>query len=60
MFQKRAQLINSRRDVRLVEVAVKKGADVFLRDKKGKRVLEGEKSPDERIKAFLRQCKSTK
>ena len=39
-----------------MEQAVKKGADVFLRDKRGKRVLEGEKHADEKIKAFLRQC----
>jgi hypothetical protein len=32
---------------------------VFLRDKKGKRVLEGERHPDEKIKAFLRQCESS-
>ena len=31
---------------------------MFLRDKKGKRVLEGEKHPHEKIKAFLRQCES--
>jgi hypothetical protein len=37
-------------------LAVKRGADVFARDKKGRRVLEGEKGADERIKAFLRQC----
>lgn len=30
---------------------------MFLRDKRGKRVLEGEKGPDERVKSFLRQCK---
>jgi ankyrin repeat protein len=45
-----------RRDIKLVELAVKRGADVFARDKKGRRVLEGEKGADERIKAFLRQC----
>lgn len=48
-----------RRDLRLVEVAMKRGADVFVRDKRGKRVLEGEKGADERIKVFLRQCKPT-
>ena len=45
-----------RRDLRLVELAVRQGADVFVRDKRGKRVLEGDKGGDERIKAFLRQC----
>ncbi|EIW72252.1 hypothetical protein TREMEDRAFT_70659 [Tremella mesenterica DSM 1558] len=44
-----------RRDLRLVELCVKRGADVFVRDKRGRRVLEGEKGADERIKAFLRQ-----
>ncbi|KAK4689354.1 oxysterol-binding protein 1, partial [Tremellales sp. Uapishka_1] len=44
-----------RRDLRLVELSVKRGADVFVRDKKGKRVMDGEKAPDERIKVFLRQ-----
>jgi hypothetical protein len=34
-----------------------RGADVFVRDKKGKRVLEGDKGADDRIKVFLRQCK---
>ncbi|TYJ57130.1 hypothetical protein B9479_002231 [Cryptococcus floricola] len=44
-----------RRDLKLVELAVKGGADVFVRDKRNRRVLDGEKSPDERIKLFLRQ-----
>ncbi|WWC71885.1 uncharacterized protein I206_105844 [Kwoniella pini CBS 10737] len=44
-----------RRDLRLVELAVKRGADVFVRDKRGRRVLDGEKNVDERIKVFLRQ-----
>lgn len=44
-----------RRDLRLVELAVKKGADVFVRDKRNKRVLDGEKNADDRIKMFLRQ-----
>nr|ODN99988.1 oxysterol-binding protein [Cryptococcus depauperatus CBS 7855] len=44
-----------RRDLRLVELAVKRGADVFVRDKRNKRVLDGEKNADERIKVFLRQ-----
>jgi hypothetical protein len=48
--------VQSRRDLRLVEIAVKRGADVFVRDKRGKRVLDGEKNPDERIRVFLRQC----
>ncbi|WVQ84916.1 hypothetical protein IAT38_007079 [Cryptococcus sp. DSM 104549] len=44
-----------RRDLRLVELAVKRGADVFVRDKRNRRVLDGEKNADERIKVFLRQ-----
>ena len=48
-------LIHRRRDLRLVELAVKRGADVFVRDRKGKRVVDGEKGGDERIKVFLRQ-----
>ena len=54
-FRPRAD--GSRRDLRLVELAMKRGADVFVRDKRGKRVLEGDKGADDRIKVFLRQCK---
>ena len=36
---------------------MKKGADSFVRDKRGKKVLEGEKGGDERIRMFLKQCK---
>lgn len=46
-----------RRDLRLVETAVKRGGDVFVRDRRGRRALEGDKGADERIKAYLRQCK---
>jgi hypothetical protein len=38
---------------------MKKGADAFVRDKRGKKVLEGEKGGDERIKVFLKQCEPT-
>lgn len=34
---------------------MKRGADVFVRDRKGKRAIEDDKSGDERIKVFLRQ-----
>ncbi|KAL1409960.1 hypothetical protein Q8F55_003959 [Vanrija albida] len=44
-----------RRDLRLVELIVKRGADVFVRDRRGKRVLEHDKSGDERIRAYLKQ-----
>lgn len=47
-----------RRDLQLVELAVKRKADVFVRDRRGRRVLEGDKGADERIKAYLRQCES--
>ena len=43
--------------MRLVELAMRKGADAFVRDRRGKRVLEGDKGADERIKVFLKQCK---
>lgn len=45
-----------RRDLRLVELAVKRGADVFVRDRRGRRILEHDKGADERIRAYLRQC----
>lgn len=51
-----SRLICRRRDLRLVELAMKRGADAFVRDKRGKRVMEGDKHADERIKVFLRQC----
>jgi ankyrin repeat protein len=46
-----------RRDLRLVEMAVKRGADVFVRDRRGRRALEGDKGADERIRAYLKQCR---
>jgi hypothetical protein len=36
---------------------MKKGADAFVRDRRGRRVLEGDKGGDERIKVYLKQCK---
>jgi len=42
-----------RKDTGLIELAVRKGADVFVRNKRGKRVLESTK--DEKIKALLQQ-----
>ncbi|QRW19808.1 oxysterol binding protein [Rhizoctonia solani] len=45
-----------RRDYSLVEVAVHAGADVFVRDQRGRGLLDGEKDKDgERIRAFLLQ-----
>lgn len=43
-----------RKDMRMIETAIRKGADVFGRDRKGKRALESTK--DEKVKALLRQC----
>lgn len=42
-----------RKDPALVELAFRKGADIFVRNKRGKRVLETTK--DEKIKALLQQ-----
>lgn len=42
-----------RKDTALIEMAVRKGADVFGRNRRGKRVLESTK--DEKIKALLQQ-----
>ncbi|KIO31152.1 hypothetical protein M407DRAFT_220923 [Tulasnella calospora MUT 4182] len=47
-----------RSDLRLIELAVRGGADVFVRDRRGKQVTEGEKGSGkdyERVKVFLRQ-----
>jgi ankyrin repeat protein len=45
-----------RKDLRLVELAVRSGADVFVRDRKGKSVVDVV-GKDDRVKAFLRQCR---
>ncbi|UZJ56398.1 hypothetical protein CBS101457_005718 [Exobasidium rhododendri] len=42
-----------RKDAASIQLAVRKGADVFVRNKRGKRVLETTK--DEKIKALLQQ-----
>lgn len=47
-----------RKDLRLIELAVRAGADVFVRDRKGKMAYEGVGGKDERVKVFLRQCGS--
>ena len=44
-----------RKDLRLVELAVRAGADVFARDRNGKAVYDSA-GKDDRVKAFLRQC----
>lgn len=46
-----------RKDLRLVEQAIQAGADVFVRDKRGRSVMEVA-GKDDRVKVFLRQCKS--
>lgn len=44
-----------RKDLRLIELAVRAGADVFVRNRKGKMAHEGA-GKDDRVKVFLRQC----
>ncbi|KAH7907177.1 Oxysterol-binding protein-domain-containing protein [Hygrophoropsis aurantiaca] len=43
-----------RKDLRLIELAVRAGADVFVRDRKGKMAYEGA-GKDDRVRVFLRQ-----
>ena len=45
-----------RRDLRMVELAVRAGGDVFVRDRKGRAVTDG-LPKDDRVRVFLRQCK---
>ena len=44
-----------RKDIRLVELAVRAGADVFVRDRKGRPVQEVV-GKDDKMRVFLRQC----
>ncbi|KAI0716160.1 Oxysterol-binding protein-domain-containing protein [Cerioporus squamosus] len=44
-----------RKDLRLVEKAIRAGADVFVRDRKGRPVYESAPK-DDKVRAFLRQC----
>lgn len=44
-----------RKDLRLVDAAVRAGADVFVRDRRGKSVVDVV-GKDDKVKAFLRQC----
>ena len=46
-----------RKDLRLIELAVRAGADVFVRNRKGKTAYEGA-GKDDPVRVFLRQCKS--
>ena len=43
------------KDLRLIELAVRAGADVFFRNRKGKMAYEGS-GKDDRVRVFLRQC----
>ncbi len=46
-----------RRDLRLIELSVRAGADVFVRDKRGKGVGQGAGlNKDDKVRVFLRQC----
>ena len=42
----------------MVELAVRAGADVFMRDRKGKMAYDG-LGKDDRVRVFLRQCESS-
>jgi ankyrin repeat protein len=44
------------KDLRLIELAVRAGADVFIRNRKGKMAYEGT-GKDDRVRVFLRQCR---
>jgi hypothetical protein len=46
-----------RKDLRLIELAVRAGADVFVRDRRGKMACDGV-GKDDRVRVFLRQCES--
>ena len=46
-----------RKDLRMVELAVRAGANVFARDRKGRTAYDGH-NKDDRVKVFLRQCAS--
>lgn len=44
-----------RKDLRLIELVVRAGADVFVRDRRGKMAYDG-LGRDDRVRVFLRQC----
>ena len=44
-----------RKDLRLIELAVRAGADIFVRDRRGRAVYDSA-GKDDRVRAFLRQC----
>jgi oxysterol-binding protein 1 len=45
-----------RQDLGLIEIAVRAGVDVFVRNRRGKSVLDSV-GKDDKVKTFLRQCK---
>ena len=44
-----------RKDLRLIELAVRAGIDVFVRDRRGRMAYDGT-GKDDRVRVFLRQC----
>lgn len=44
-----------RKDLRVIELAVRAGADVFIRDRKG-RPVQDVAGKDDKMRVFLRQC----
>jgi ankyrin repeat protein len=44
-----------RKDLRLIELAVRAGANVFVRDRRGKMAWDGT-GKDDHVRVFLRQC----
>lgn len=48
-----------RRDLSLLELAIRAGADVFVRDRKGRPVYDASGTgKDDQVRVFLRQCRS--
>ena len=47
--------VTRRKDLRLIELAVRAGADVFIRDRKG-RPVQDVAGKDDKMRVFLRQC----
>jgi len=44
-----------RKDLRLIELAIRAGADVFVRNRRGKMPLDSA-GKDDKVRVFLRQC----
>ena len=48
-----------RKDLSLLELAIRAGADVFVRDRKGRAVYDASGTgKDDQVRVFLRQCES--